>query len=198
MTAPAPYLTPAQVRRRRSDLVESEFPNELLTDLVAEFETDIERARGCAFTTRTETETRHLPAGCRSVKLAHPLVQAISSITVDGTPIDHTVAEIVGPYRNRLICPGLAGEVVITYTHGFTTTPPKVRRACALWVWHEAQSDANPTPGNSYMTARIDQGGATVVNRTSTPDWAANRFTGYIDVDKLINQLFDYRPIGLG
>lgn len=197
MTDAAPYLLPAAIRERIPDLTEANFSDEDLAERVAEFEPIAERARGCAFTTRTATRTFQI-TGWRPSVILEPLIQSIDSLTVNGN--DVTATQRLNAEAGILSVDGGfgCGELVVEFTYGYETPPASVLRACRLYVWREAMADRNPNSGNTYQTTQTDVNGNLFTERQSTPDWSAGRFTGWMDVDKILNQLPDYRTPGIG
>lgn len=196
----APYLTVAELRAAHPILASTDkYPSLLLEGLVAEFERKLERFRGVAYTTRTRTDRVPVVYGARRIVLSWPLVQAVAGITVvrqngesaaytDGFTLDGELGAITThralmPFTNEAVA-------VVTYTHGFAVTPPEVRRACGLYVWREASAAQNPNSRNSYLATNAELG---VVERESTADWAGNRPTGWLDVDRIIIGFDDFR-----
>lgn len=186
------YLTPAEVRQSHRDLLDdSRFPDAELSALVEEFEHLAERYRGVAYEPRSSVEV-HPTAGDCTLILRHVKVRGEPTFEVDGSPvvvphlsIDHDAGIVSGSFRHH--------SVAITYEHGFDAPPPAAVRACGLYVWREAMSAANPNTSNSYMTSNADLG---IVERASTADWSAGRPTGWLDVDRALNGLDDYRTGG--
>lgn len=184
------YLTPTEVRAANGSRLNdpSTYPDDVLAGHVEAFEALAERYRGVAYTRRTRTELV-APSGGPLV-LAWPMVHEVLEITDGGTDVDcgYTLdAEAGVLYGQFPRC-----HLTVVYEHGFETTPAAVRRACALYVWHEATADATPDQGNMLSIA-TDVG----VERRATPDWAAGRPTGWMDVDRILNALDDYRTPGL-
>ena len=66
--------------------------------------------------------------------------------------------------------------------------PAAVLRACRLYVRSCALSDQSSIPRDV-----LGQSFEGTYTRYSTPDWDAGRPTGYLDVDRLLNTLDDYR-----
>lgn len=200
MTDAAPYLSVDALRQAMPDLrSETNFPDETLTGLIAGFARLAERARGCAFTVREATETVYVDRRATGVMLKWPFVREVTTFTLDGD--DLTATKHLNADAGILLYPaGIGcGDLVVSYTHGITETPPlEVIRACRLYVWREAMADKNPNTGNAYSTTTQGQDGYAFTERQSTPDWSANRFTGWLDVDKILNQLDDYRTPGIG
>lgn len=198
MTDAAPLITVDALRQAVSDLSsETNHPDATLAGLVAGFGRLATRARGCAFTTTETTETIARTTYSDTVLLRWPLAQEITTLTLDDVALTGTQYLNAEAGILRYV-PGIgAGELVITYTHGFETPPEEIVRACRLYVWREAMADKNPNTGNTFSTTMQGPDGFPFTERQSTPDWSANRFTGWMDVDKILNQLDDYRTPGV-
>jgi hypothetical protein len=79
-------------------------------------------------------------------------------------------------------------DVVVAYDHGYDQPPPLVLRACRQYVRSCALADLSGMP-RDVIGQSIDGG----YTRYSTPDKAAGRPTGYLEVDRLLNSLPDLR-----
>jgi hypothetical protein len=88
---------------------------------------------------------------------------------------------------------GWHGPVVVTYTHGFSETPPAVLRACREFVRAKALQYTGNQPRNAL--SYTDDNGYSY--RESTADWNAGRPTGLMVVDDALNSLDDYRTPGV-
>lgn len=185
------YLTAAEVRERQAQRVGSvtKYPDAALEDLIAAFERLAERFRGVAYEVREHT--LYVPEGHGpTVVLPWPMVAEVDEILVyDDEVTGFTLDAAAG------ILHGLPthGALQITYSHGMAETPPEVKRACALYVAREAQADTTATQDNAFAVIAPDGS----MERRSTPDWAAGRPTGWIDVDRILGALEDYRSGGL-
>lgn len=187
MTA-TPYLTPTQIRARVPQLATiSGLTDDELTRLEAEFEDIAERYRGVAFTPRTATQTWTAPAW--KVQLNNWPVRSITSVTYDGTTgdmtkvlFDATTGRVWGIDWTR------ATSLTIAYAYGLDAPNPQLLRACAEYVRACVLADRS---GNSRDVIAQSFDGATT--RYSTPDWGRGRPTGYLEVDRLLNSLPDYR-----
>jgi hypothetical protein len=186
----APYTTAANVRSLVPPLADtSVYPDAVLTAAIAEFEGIAEDYRGVAFTPRDTTETVHL--GTSGVMLlTWPLVRSITSVTVDGTVL------VTGQYRvgdaGRLF--DLSGEAAtVVYSHGFDAPPAGLVRACVQYVRAVALADQSGVARD--VIAQTYEG---MTLRYSTPDKRAGRPTGFVEVDRLLNSLPDYRIPGIG
>lgn len=181
-------LTAADVRERQKARVASEaaFPDLVLDDLIADFEQLYARYRGAAPETWTATQTLAAGTFSSTVVLDWPLVQSIDQILIDGDEWagGYTLDSAAG------IVHGLPchGHLTLGYTHGPDEASSAVKRLCALYAAKTAVADSKADSGNAYAVVVGD-----AVERRSTPDWAAGRPTGWIDVDGGLNQLPDYR-----
>lgn len=182
------YLTAAQVRSRVPALQNtSTFSDSELNLLVSEFEEIAERFRGVAFTPRTHTETFTDPK--RVVLLSRQPVRSITSFTVDG--VAGTVADLTVDKATGKISDGnwVGSETLsVTYSHGLDAPPAVLLRACAEYCRSVAFSDRSGQ-GRDVISQSFDGG----ITRYSTPDFARNRPTGFLEVDRLLSSLRDYR-----
>ena len=80
------------------------------------------------------------------------------------------------------------GRATAGFRHGLTSTPAALLDACTEYVLCTARSRASGVSRNTLSEA-TDAG----TTRYSTPDWAAGRPTGWLEVDRLLNSLPDYR-----
>lgn len=203
MVDPVPYVDVATLRTLRGELTPTNYSDELLAGLVAEFEPIVERARGVANRSRTRTIRPRLERkrGVLVMRLRDVEVTAVTAITSGGVPVaDPQTAEIIPDQLGDLVTYAplvISPAPTITYQHGHPEPSPGLVRACALYVWHEALAWRTPDAGNAYVTATQDVAGNQFVQRRGTADPAAGRFTGWLDVDKLINAEPDRRPRGL-
>ncbi len=191
------YLTAAQVRSRASrfmDLDATTYPDGDLNALVAEFEEIAEQYRGVAYVSRTATEIHTFHTVTKTLVLRHPKATAITSITVDGTALDSTSYHLeteVGIVRYDGVFSNYYPATVV-YTHGFSAVPERLQRATARYVAAVLRSEESGT-SRDVLSQNFD-GGTT---RYATPDVAAGRPTGWLEVDRLLNSLDDYRPMGI-
>jgi hypothetical protein len=191
----APYTTAATVRSQVPPLVNPDnFSDELLDSYIAEFEGICEEYRGVAFTPRDTSETVLLGRS-GAVLLTWPQVRSIASVTVDGTAL--TPEQYEADLSGRIF--GLAGKrAVVAYSHGFDPPPappygPAVVRATVQYVRAVALADQSNV-GRDVIAQTYE--GMTL--RYSTPDKRAGRPTGFVEVDRLLNSLPDYRIPGIG
>lgn len=89
--------------------------------------------------------------------------------------------------------PTIAGpNVFVEIEHGLDAPSESMRRACKLYVHHQAKMDRSAVGRD--MLAETDSEGITA--RWSTPDWDAGRPTGLLDVDRTLNAA--RRSVGAG
>lgn len=180
-----PFPTAAEVAAR--------FPTVGLTNseigaLIAEFVEIAERYRGVALDPRTTTDTFRHPGD--AVQLSRWPVRSIASATADAAPV--TVADLT--YTDTGLVAGFpdnAETVTVTYSHGIDT-PAAAARACAEYVRAVALAERSGTSRD--VIAQSFDGGMT---RYSTPDWSRGRPTGFLEVDRLLDGLPDYRVPGV-
>ena len=251
------YVTVAQLRAAYSVLNDTnEFPAATLEDLIAEFETIASDYRGVHFEAVTSVETRRIPDWAGRLRLWHPQVRSVTSLTVEGTVIAATSYEL-DLAAGVITYPFASGdEAVIVYTHGYgyravtdgatTSTDATVTSATAAFTATDIglpitgtgipagtriasinsttsiELTANATASGTGVTLSIvdpvlaracreyvrasavatrsnvardviSQSVEGLTTRFSTPDKAAGRPTGYLDVDRLLNSLPDRR-----
>lgn len=197
-----PYLAPADLRSVKGLESTDLYPDDLLASYVEEFEGIAEAYRGVAFTPRTavETVTLTLFSGVTTVLLSWPLVRSVTSVVLDGDTLDsstYTLTDRGGVYSAS----GFYGtSVAVTYAHGFDEPSTgwfrskMLLNACKQYVRSCAKRDESAV-SRDQLTATDGQGGTI---RYSTPDPGAGRPTGYLDIDRLLNLLPDYRMPGIG
>lgn len=196
----APYLTPAQIRARVPVLADtSKYPDDVLAELVAEFEQVAEDYRGVAFTPRTAVETQTIAPGSTVLILNHPRVRSVASVVVDGTTLSastYRTTDVGLEFASGLSAGGgyATAAVVTTYDHGFDVPTPTVApgamllRGCRLFVSFEAVADRSAVPRDIIATSADG-----ITSRYSTPNKAEGRPTGYVVLDRQLNGLTDYR-----
>jgi len=80
------------------------------------------------------------------------------------------------------------GRATSAFRHGLTSAPAALLDACTEYVLCVARSRASGVSRNTLSEAT--EVGTT---RYSTPDWEGGRPTGWLEVDRLLNTLPDYR-----
>lgn len=174
-------LTAAQVRTRsRSDDVADvqQFSDEDLDAYVATFQDIAERYCGRYFEEASVTETVEV---CGTVMILRTPLVSIDTFEVEGTASTVYELDTNGMASGVLrLTSHVTGTVEIGYTYGAAT--PGIERACVQYVRSSALRD-NSSASRDVISQGFE-GGST---RYSTPDWAAGRPTGYIEVDSLLN-----------
>jgi len=190
------YLTVAQVRSRVPGLANTgTYLDAELTNLVSEFTDIAERFRGVAFESRSVTSEQIVRPG-RDVKLANSKVRAISAASIDAVSLTAgelaalVVDKSVGVVSNGTWYGG--NILLVTYTHGFDAPPEPLLRACAEYCRSVAFSDRSGQ-GRDVIAQSMDGS----FTRYSTPDWNRGRPTGYLEVDRLLNSVADFRVPGV-
>lgn len=185
------YLTAAQLRASVSALAdEAKFPDATLDSLVAEFEGIAERYRGVAFEPRTVDDEEHFIArDATRLRLGHVFIRSIASLTISGSAVssngyflDKVAGVVVMPFVQNT-------TVVPVYDHGLDEPTDGLLRGCREYVRSCALSDRSGVH-RDVITQADGSGGYT---RFSTPDWDAGRPTGWLEVDRILNSLPDYR-----
>jgi hypothetical protein len=168
------------------------YPDPDIEALVAEMDETVCQYRGFAPTTRTATEVVRVQAATQALVLAWPLVQSITSVTVDGDALDTDTYTLDGSviYYDSTFSSSYPATVV--YTHGATTVSDTLKRATALYVASVFKSEESGVSRDA-----ISQNFDGVTTRYSTPDITAGRPTGWLEVDRLLNLLPDHRLPGI-
>lgn len=190
----AAYLTAAAAKLRDDRL--ADFDATAIDARIAAFEEIAEPYRGVAFTPRTATNV--MVRGCdrTTLVLPHVKVSTPSAIAVDGVALTSGQLADVTVWGNEGTLERDAGwsgtSVVLTYVYGYATPPAAVLDACTEYVLSTLRSRQSGVSRN--VLSEATEAGTT---RYSTPDWAAGRPTGWLEVDRLLNSLPDYRVPGL-
>jgi hypothetical protein len=163
-------------------------PDDRIEELIAEYAEIAESYRGVAFSERERTESFRIPA-TGVVQLSGWPVREIETVEIDGVEIDPSSIPITGTGMVHTGKPGR--DLVVTYSYGMDT-PAVVVRACAEYVRAVAQAERSGTSRD--VIAQSFDGGFT---RYSTPDWGNGRPTGFLEVDRLLNSLPDFRVPGI-
>lgn len=189
MGVTVPYLTADEVRSRISakSFQDSTYSDTQIEGCVSEFEDVAERYRGVAYTSRSASETIEIVGS--SIRL-RPQIQAIHSISVDGATQSGYQSDLATGQVWWLVSSPRTPYADVSYTHGFSDAPPAVLRACALFVRNSLIADDSTV---SRDTVSITADGVT--SRFYSADWAKGRPTGMNDVDRILNNLVDYRTL---
>jgi hypothetical protein len=200
-----PYLTPAEVRARESAVLldEDRYPDDLIARAVTQFEGIAEDYRGRAFVVREETETA-MARQHGHIMLNHWPVVAVTAVVVDGVAVADLAdrltqrSMVVRRSTGRVIGgPWYVGsELEITYTHGKVPSEAELeilRSACSLYV--RKQLTKVTSGGQDEIIATTGEFGTT---RYSTANKRMGRATGYLEVDRLLDSLPDYRVPAIG
>lgn len=185
MTDPAPYFTGPQARSASAALAKrGKAVDGQIVRFVAEFEPIAERRLGVAFRVRTATHEGTVRRGV----LELPHVQVVELVTLVNEDEAAVAATRVDKRRGRIVVPVAHGTVLTaTYTHGLTEPTPGVEGACLDYVERRIATEASGTPRDVLV-----QGGENVGTRYSTPNRAAGRETGFLQVDALLDSEQDY------
>lgn len=179
-------------------------PDDQIDDLIDEFVEIAERYRGVALQATNATETFSNATSYNayvdqwplrtierpklfSLQLGRWPVRSVTSVTIDGDVVTPTRVTDTGV----VYLPRMGLETVVVYVHGIDT-PAAARRACMEYVRAVALSERSGTSRD--VIAQSFDGGLT---RYSTPNWSAGRPTGFLEVDRLLESLPDYRVPGV-
>lgn len=110
------------------------------------------------------------------------------SISGGTIPADATISDVASATSCTISAAATGTATGVTLTIG--SPPKRLLRACREYVRSCALADRSSVP-RDVLTQADGQGGYT---RFSTPDKDAGRPTGYLEVDRLLNSLDDYRP----
>ena len=197
MTDPAPLLTPDDLRDIEILNNPGRFSDELLSELVAEFEGIVERYRGIALVSRTDTVKVSGTAGCRLILRGLMEVTEVADVSIDnGDEID---PEDITVWSNGILerTAGWSGkQVTLSVTHGYTdsTRPAGSKRACREFVRAKAKESAGEGPRNVSGYTDSDSGYS---YRVLTAAWDQGRPTGLSSMDDFVNSLPDLRIPGV-
>lgn len=189
MTAPGPYISAADAKVARARL--TKYTTEQIDAKVAEFESIIERARGCAYVVRTRTV--ELQASRRgTVFLIDPFIGSITSCTVNDVAVDADVLAALVPRADGSVTgwtfPAEAW-VGMTYTYGTDPTPDIVLEATLEFVERALGTEVSGMTRDTRWTS--PDGAESFI----LPNWDKEIFTGWTEVDRRIRSLTDYRGI---
>lgn len=154
---------------------------------ITEFEEVAEDYLGRAYQVRTVTGEQHVTDG-RPIRLYKTDAVAVSAIAYESGTAPAVGDVIVDPGGLLILSPRGAAwprtKVTLTYTHGTSTVPQRLIKACWLYVACTLQQELSGT-SRDVISQAFD--GATT--RYSTPNKAEGRPTGWLDVDRLLNNL---------
>jgi hypothetical protein len=184
-----PYLTAEQVQSRDNRFPSRDWTAAAIEAQVASFEPIAEGYRGIAYTPRDRVQT-FMVESCDRLVLDRKRIRSVTSVTVDGVALSATRIKL-DPAGVLHIIGAVSGLVVATYSHGYDSPPPLVLDACTEYVFCVLTGRASGVSRNTLSVGT--EAGTT---RYSTPDWNAGRPTGWLDVDRLLNDLADER-VGL-
>lgn len=188
-----PYLTADAAKERDQRL--ADFDASDIENGVADFEDKAEEYRGVAYTPRDAEATLRGNAASY-LFLPHLKVRTVESITIDGTALSVSELADVTTWGDEGALERGVGwcgtQIVVAYTHGFEAPPATVLTACTEYVLCVLRAQKSGVSRNTLSEAT--EAGTT---RYSTPDWNAGRPTGWLEVDRLLNSLPDYRTPGM-
>ena len=160
-----------------------------------EFDRIVRYFKGASLVPRIAVETWNrasLDCAYRLV-LSEPLPYEIVSCKVDGTAVstllDHSA--VVRSGGGNLRPTASDGTVEVVYKHGYQTPPAEMVRAATAYVGCVLNIDA-AKGRRAYLSNGPD---GFTVNPDGTPDPSRGRYTGFIEVDRLIESLPDHRPV---
>lgn len=136
---------------------------------------------GTTIASVTNSTTAVLSAA--ATKSATGVVLVVGDL-LEPTSIDNRTGRVVWP---------VAGDLTVAVRHGQTPTPVVLLDAATEYVNSVVKSRESGVSRNTLSIA-TDAG----TTRYSTPDWSAGRFTGFLEVDRLINSAPDFRVPGIG
>lgn len=197
MTDPVPLLTPDDLREIEILNNPDRFSDELLAELVAEFEGIVERYRGIALVSRTDIVKVPGTWGCKLL-VPYMEVTAAADVSIDGG--DELDPEDITVWSNGILerTAGWSGtQVTLSVTHGYVDAnrPAGCKRACREFVRAKAKESAGEGPRNVSGYTDSDSGYS---YRVLTAAWDQGRPTGLSSMDDFVNSLPDLRIPGIG
>lgn len=175
-TISASYVTVEEVRARPGMADDGKYPDADVEAAVSWFETKFEDYVGVAFTTRTASEWVDGPGRC-TLWLVHWPVIAVTDVLTYTTSTASTaftgdeLADIrpsaTGQLRRVSLGSFAAGlqNLLVTYTHGFATTPLDIKDACLVAVSEKLTEDITGARGNRQFAVATQDG----IVRSSVP-----------------------------
>lgn len=188
------YATVPELRAILND--QSTVPLEALYSARDAFAELVETYRGTSWVGRARSEPFEACGGYRiQLDRMHP--RAIRTLTVNGTEVSTTgvavstsgVVSLTAPMGcSSTSYPPPNGSII--YEYGLRGVPATLNRACREYVRATLLADTGGIPRNaiSYSTGDYSY-------RMGTADWNAERPTGHMVVDDLLNQVDDYRVV---
>lgn len=169
------------------------YPTARLREVREEFERLVDEYRGAAFVPRLAYETVRGVHWFSSYLLGQMNPRVVRSITVASVAQD-TASWLLNDYgllySETSSVSWSAGETAtVAYEHGYDGPPPELQRACREYVRAVLLKETSGVDRDIIWQSF--EGGVT--NRYSTPDWSNGRPTGWLEVDRLLNQLPDNR-----
>lgn len=188
------YVEVAEVRALGADTASAD-----LADIVRhrdKIADTAERYRGVGFVRQLSVE--HLTGSGRDLLVEWPHATVLRYLSVDGDEVD--VADYALSSDGTLAGvssfprPSTPGpNVVVAYEHGLDEVPPGAVEASLIYIQAALARARSGLSRDIIWTTGPDGTGS----RYSTPNWDEGRPTGYIDVDRYLNELDDYRPAGI-
>lgn len=186
------YFTLAQLRDLPDVSDGAKYPDARVTSVGEYVEATIERVVGTSFVARTWTDEEHY-LGSRyadRLTLRHPHVRSVISLEVDGLA-DGDAVDYESSVVRKTAGGGWSGRlVVITYTAGYSVTPPADIREAALWA---TRHRLMTTGRDSAWTGRQTQMNTEQGSVQFAPSGADRPF-GLPDVDAVVN---GWRHVGI-
>jgi len=196
------YATPADCRQVKGLSNAGEYPTWRLLKAITEFENVVDDYRGVAYVRRVNVWTLRLDAGRSTLFFPRAEIRNVRAVAgpsgalpaaswfwdgSDFVKIDSSAAGVV------LTPTGSGFNVVTTVEHGHTEAVPEtLRRACTEYVRSVLLRESSNLPRD--IIAQAQDG---FITRFSTPNAAEGRPTGFLEVDRLLNELTDRRPPGI-
>jgi hypothetical protein len=196
------YATIADLRAVPVLANPGEFPASRLADAITEFEDLADRYRGVAYVPRVRVAPFRLEWCREAVLFNRAEVRDIRKVA-DADGVDLDVAGWYWGGADLMIDPHAAGlaytvhgsgyAITVAFEHGYDLgVPDGLRRACIEFVRATVLKEQSGNPRDVIATAADG-----FVTRYSTPDWSAGRPTGYLEVDRRLNELPDRRLPGI-
>jgi hypothetical protein len=181
----AHYATLPEIRAEPQIADPRQYPTALVAAIRDEVETYVEDYLGYALVPRYELE-RLEGRGRSELLLRWPVPRALRSVSVDGTELDPADCELL-EYGAVVHPGGFAGtatrarNVTVGYEHGLSVPPGPIRREVLREIRSRLAARSTVIPSQAIWQ-QMD--GVTV--RYSTPDVAAGRPTGSLQLDAVL------------
>lgn len=184
------YFTLAELRALPDVSSTTTYPDARVEAVAAYIVAVIEREVGTSFVARTVTDEVH-DGGGDTIVLTRPHVLSVTSVSVDGVALTTSLRTQGGVLRqfsdaasySPLSFASGSGNVLVTYSAGYSATPPADIKDAALWGTRARLLD---TGSNAVINDRRSSISNEAGGTTSFVLAGDERPTGYPEVDAVI------------